>query len=105
MSVIVSRGNHMFHGEGETLKTTEKQLKCIMGPETPMGQKNIDCQVSKVSVFPDSPSYKHPYVELKELPPHLEYVFLEQNSKLTVIISLMLEVGQKEKLVTMLREH
>nr|GEV00541.1 reverse transcriptase domain-containing protein [Tanacetum cinerariifolium] len=36
-----------------------------------------------------------PKIELKDLPPHLEYVFLESNNKLPVIISK--ELGDEEK--------
>lgn len=70
-----------------------------------MEQKDIDDQISEVSVTPDSSVSTHPNVELKELPPHLEYVFLEKGSKLPVIISSMLNAGQKEKLVIMLHEQ
>lgn len=50
-------------------------------------------------------SSKHLDVELKELTSHLEYVFLEEGSKLPVIILLTLESGPKESLATMLCEH
>ncbi|GKG14839.1 hypothetical protein Tco_0354439, partial [Tanacetum coccineum] len=36
-----------------------------------------------------------PEVELKDLPPHLEYAFLEGNDKLPVIIAKDLSVGEK----------
>ncbi|GKG09245.1 hypothetical protein Tco_0337991, partial [Tanacetum coccineum] len=40
-----------------------------------------------------------PEVELKELPPHLEYVFLEENNKLPVIISKYLSQEEKTSLI------
>lgn len=68
-------------------------------------QKDIDYQVSKVSVGPHSlPPNQHD-VKLKELLEHLEYVLLEEGSKLPVIISLILKEAQKERLVTMLHKH
>nr|GFB04367.1 reverse transcriptase domain-containing protein [Tanacetum cinerariifolium] len=46
-----------------------------------------------------------PEVELKDLPPHLEYVFLEGDNKLPVIIAK--ELGDKEKadLIKVLKSH
>nr|GEU41044.1 reverse transcriptase domain-containing protein [Tanacetum cinerariifolium] len=41
-----------------------------------------------------------PEVELKDLPPHLEYVFLEGDDKLLVIIAKDLSVGEKIALIT-----
>ncbi|GJV11804.1 hypothetical protein Tco_1353345 [Tanacetum coccineum] len=49
------------------------------------------CFYAKYDDEPVSPvfnaTYYDPEVELKELPPHLEYAFLEENNKLPVIIS------------------
>ncbi|GKF62823.1 hypothetical protein Tco_0182877, partial [Tanacetum coccineum] len=42
-------------------------------------------------------------VELKELPPHLEYAFLEENNKLPVIISKDLSVDEKTDLIKFLK--
>nr|GEV92656.1 reverse transcriptase domain-containing protein [Tanacetum cinerariifolium] len=44
-------------------------------------------------------------VELKDLPPHLEYVFLEGNDKLPVIIAKDLSVEEKTALITVLKSH
>ena len=46
-----------------------------------------------------------PKLELKPLPPHLQYAFLEENSRLQVIISSTLSDLEKEKLLRVLREH
>src|SRR5262249_25631206 len=46
-----------------------------------------------------------PELELKELPEHLEYTLLKENSNLPVIISSKLNDEQKEKLLKVLREH
>nr|GEW86175.1 reverse transcriptase domain-containing protein [Tanacetum cinerariifolium] len=46
-----------------------------------------------------------PEVELKDLPPHLEYVFLEGDDKLPVIIAKDLSVEEKTALITVLKLH
>nr|GFD16917.1 reverse transcriptase domain-containing protein [Tanacetum cinerariifolium] len=44
-----------------------------------------------------------PEVELKELPPHLEYAFLGENNKWPVIISKDLSVNEKSALIKVLK--
>nr|GEY26103.1 reverse transcriptase domain-containing protein [Tanacetum cinerariifolium] len=56
--------------------------------------KNCEAKTDKSSI--DEP----PEVELKDLPPHLEYVFLEGNDKLPVIIMKDLSVEEKTTLIT-----
>nr|GEW74795.1 reverse transcriptase domain-containing protein, chloroplastic [Tanacetum cinerariifolium] len=46
-----------------------------------------------------------PEVELKDLPPHLEYVFLEGDNKLPVIISKDLSEEEKTNLIMVLKSH
>nr|GFB12896.1 DNA-directed DNA polymerase [Tanacetum cinerariifolium] len=46
-----------------------------------------------------------PVVELKALPPHLEYAFLEGDDKLPVIIVKYLSVEEKTALITVLKSH
>nr|GEX17664.1 reverse transcriptase domain-containing protein [Tanacetum cinerariifolium] len=46
-----------------------------------------------------------PVVELKALPPHLEYAFLEGDDKLPVIIAKDLSVEEKTALITVLNSH
>ncbi|GJU68402.1 reverse transcriptase domain-containing protein [Tanacetum coccineum] len=49
--------------------------------------------------------HEPPEVELKELPPHLEYAFLEGDNKLPVIIAKELDVEEKSALVKVLKSH
>nr|GEW21349.1 retrovirus-related Pol polyprotein from transposon 17.6 [Tanacetum cinerariifolium] len=49
--------------------------------------------------------YEPPEVELKDLPPHLEYAFLEGNDKLLVIIAKDLSVEEKTALIMVLESH
>nr|GEV89050.1 reverse transcriptase domain-containing protein [Tanacetum cinerariifolium] len=44
-------------------------------------------------------------VKLKDLPPHLEYAFLEGDDKLSFIISKDLSVEEKAALITVLKSH
>nr|GEY49501.1 putative reverse transcriptase domain-containing protein [Tanacetum cinerariifolium] len=46
-----------------------------------------------------------PEVEHKDLPPHLEYAFLEGDDKLPVIIAKDLSVEEKTALITILKSH
>ncbi|GJS21560.1 reverse transcriptase domain-containing protein [Tanacetum coccineum] len=51
------------------------------------------------------PKDEIPEVELKELPPHLEYAFLEENNKLPVIISKDLSQEEKTSLINILKNR
>ncbi|GJR63419.1 hypothetical protein Tco_1505581 [Tanacetum coccineum] len=46
-----------------------------------------------------------PEVKLKDLPPHLEYAFLEGDNKLPVIIAKDLSVEEKAALIKVLKSH
>ncbi|GJT14738.1 reverse transcriptase domain-containing protein [Tanacetum coccineum] len=46
-----------------------------------------------------------PELELKDLPSHLEYAYLEENDKLPVIIAKGLKNDQKEALINVLKSH
>nr|GFC94298.1 reverse transcriptase domain-containing protein [Tanacetum cinerariifolium] len=46
-----------------------------------------------------------PEVELKDLPPHLKYTFLEGDDKLPVIIVKYFSVEEKTALITVLKSH
>ncbi|GJZ61876.1 reverse transcriptase domain-containing protein [Tanacetum coccineum] len=46
-----------------------------------------------------------PEVELKDLPPHLEYAFLEGNNKLPIIIAKDLKNEEKAALIEVLKSH
>ncbi|GJU94281.1 reverse transcriptase domain-containing protein [Tanacetum coccineum] len=51
------------------------------------------------------PKDEIPEVKLKELPPHLEYAFLEENNKLPVIISKDLSQDEKTSLINVLKNR
>ncbi|GKB05811.1 hypothetical protein Tco_0834006, partial [Tanacetum coccineum] len=54
-----------------------------------------DLKVVEPKESSHEPKDEIPEVELKELPPNLEYAFLEENNKLPVIISK--DLSQDEK--------
>ncbi|GKF92235.1 hypothetical protein Tco_0278954, partial [Tanacetum coccineum] len=51
------------------------------------------------------PTDEIPEVELKELPPHLEYAFLEENNKLPILISKDLSQDEKTSLINVLKNQ
>ncbi|GJX96582.1 DNA-directed DNA polymerase [Tanacetum coccineum] len=50
-------------------------------------------------------SVEPPRLELKELPEHLEYTFLQENNQLPVVISSTLSADEKTRLLEVLRDH
>nr|GEZ90269.1 hypothetical protein [Tanacetum cinerariifolium] len=59
------------------------------------------CEAKTVKSFVDEP----PEVELKDLPPHLEYAFLEGDNKFLVIIAKELGDEEKSALIKVLKSH
>nr|GEW04324.1 reverse transcriptase domain-containing protein [Tanacetum cinerariifolium] len=75
---------------------------------TPFG--NSDFLVEEELKIYEAKTHKSPVdepsvVELKALPPHLEYAFLEGDEKLPVIIAKDLSVEEKTALITVLKSH
>nr|GEV27117.1 reverse transcriptase domain-containing protein [Tanacetum cinerariifolium] len=68
-------------------------------PLPPQKLKVVEPNNEKYSI--DEP----PVVELKDLPPHLEYVFLEGDDKLPVIIAKDLKDDEKTALIKVLKSH
>nr|GFB28897.1 reverse transcriptase domain-containing protein [Tanacetum cinerariifolium] len=68
-------------------------------PLPPQELKVVEPKNEKSSI--DEP----PVVELKELPPHLEYAFLEGDDKLPVIIAKVLKDEEKTALINVLKSH
>ncbi|GJZ32660.1 reverse transcriptase domain-containing protein [Tanacetum coccineum] len=68
-------------------------------PETRKDLKIYEANNEKSSVN------EPPEVELKDLPPHLEYAFLEGNDKLPVIIAKELKNEEKAALIEVLKSH
>ncbi|GKC65990.1 reverse transcriptase domain-containing protein, partial [Tanacetum coccineum] len=79
------------------------------GDYSPGIQKDLKVVEPKKSSIEYATSYEpkveSPEVELKELPPHLEYVFLQENNKLPVIISKNLSQDEKTSLINVLKNR
>ncbi|GJZ67297.1 reverse transcriptase domain-containing protein [Tanacetum coccineum] len=79
------------------------------GDYLPGIQKDLKVVEPKTSSVEYATSYEPkdeiPEVELKELPPHLEYAFLEENNKLPVIISKDLSLEEKTSLINVLKNR
>ncbi|GJU38737.1 hypothetical protein Tco_1191694 [Tanacetum coccineum] len=67
------------------------------------GQKKLQILEDKTIV--ESSVDEPPEVELKELPPHLEYAFLEGNDKLPIIIAKDLKDEEKAALLKVLKSN
>nr|GEW66270.1 hypothetical protein [Tanacetum cinerariifolium] len=79
-------------------------------PSPPSYQGNYMLEVRKklkiCEAHSEKSSVDEPHVaELKELPPHLEYAFLEGDEKLPVIIAKDLSVEEKTALITILKSQ
>ncbi|GJR54045.1 reverse transcriptase domain-containing protein [Tanacetum coccineum] len=81
------------------LEETDAFLALADDPTSPEELKLCEAKTAKSLI--DEP----PEVELKDFPPHLEYVFLEDNNKLPVIISKDLSVDEKTALIKVLKSR
>ncbi|GJV02111.1 hypothetical protein Tco_1335680 [Tanacetum coccineum] len=69
---------------------------------SPLPPKDLKCEELKsVKSSVDEP----PKLELKDLPSHLEYAFLEGTNKLPIIIAKNLKDEEKERLIKVLKSH
>nr|GEU30254.1 hypothetical protein [Tanacetum cinerariifolium] len=76
----------------------------------PLNQRNYLPEVRKKLKICEAKSDKSsvdepPEVELKDLPPYLEYALLEGDNKFSVIIAKDLSVEEKTALITVLKSH
>ncbi|GJS71021.1 hypothetical protein Tco_0703862 [Tanacetum coccineum] len=71
-------------------------------PSSPLPSKELNFEELKIikSSIDDPPE-----LELKDLPSHLEYAFLEETNKLPVIISKDLKDDEKARLLKVLKSH
>nr|GFC87239.1 reverse transcriptase domain-containing protein [Tanacetum cinerariifolium] len=78
-------------------------------PEPPSNQKDYFSSVRKdlkvVDPKNQSSDDEPPEVELKELPPHLEYAFLGDNKKWPVIIAKDLNINEKTAFINVLKSR
>ncbi|GJZ41249.1 reverse transcriptase domain-containing protein [Tanacetum coccineum] len=79
-------------------------------PSPPPNQGNYFPEIRKELKLYEAKTIKSsidelPEVELKDLPPHLEYAFLEDNNKFPVIIAKDLSVDEKTALIKVLKSR
>ncbi|GKA04144.1 putative reverse transcriptase domain-containing protein [Tanacetum coccineum] len=67
-------------------------------PVEPLQWKALEDRLKPSSMEPPKP-------ELKELPEHLEYAFLQENNQLLVVISFALSSDKKTRLLEVLQNH
>nr|GFA28348.1 reverse transcriptase domain-containing protein [Tanacetum cinerariifolium] len=91
-SILIEIENSVFDPKGDIL-LIEKLLN-----EDPCQFPPMDLKVAEESMEKSSVE-EPPELELKELPPHLEYAFLGDNNKWPVIISKDLSVDEKTALI------
>nr|GEZ80305.1 reverse transcriptase domain-containing protein [Tanacetum cinerariifolium] len=87
LTILNSEPLPLFPNHEQYLPSFEKELKI--------------CKAKTVKSSIDEP----PEVELKDLPPHLEYAFLEGDNKLPVIIAKELGDDEKSALIKVLKSH
>ncbi|GJV39162.1 reverse transcriptase domain-containing protein [Tanacetum coccineum] len=92
---ILARGLSNLDNESPNSYSNQE----IVSPKTQEEIKLCEAKTVKSSI--DKP----PEVELKDLPPHLEYAFLEDDNKLPVIIAKELSLGEKADLIKVLKSH
>ncbi|GJT00243.1 reverse transcriptase domain-containing protein [Tanacetum coccineum] len=88
-----------FDSEGDILL-----LKKLLNddPSSPLHTKELNFEELKIiKSYIDDP----PELELKDLPSHLEYAFLEDTNKLPVIIAKNLKDDEKARLLKVLKSH
>ncbi|GKA76943.1 DNA-directed DNA polymerase [Tanacetum coccineum] len=88
--------------EEEEEEDSHKELAVSFHPRTepvvPLEWKALENRLKQSSFEP-------PKLELKELPEHLEYAFLQENNQLPVVISSALSTVKKDRLLEVLRNH
>ncbi|GJX57688.1 reverse transcriptase domain-containing protein [Tanacetum coccineum] len=88
-----------FKPEGD-IRLIEEMLN--NDPYSPLLLKDLKCEELKsVKSLVDEPSE----LELKNLPSHLKYAFLEGTNKLPIIIAKNLKDEEKERLIKVLKSH
>nr|GEZ51995.1 reverse transcriptase domain-containing protein [Tanacetum cinerariifolium] len=73
-------------------------------PTSPKVDQSYELKICEVKVSKSSID-EPPDVELKDLPPHLEYAFMEGDDRLPVIIAKDLSVEEKTALIMILKSH
>nr|GEV80643.1 reverse transcriptase domain-containing protein [Tanacetum cinerariifolium] len=104
---ISSEFNATYYDPGGDILILEALLN--NDPEPPLNQNDYFSSVRKdlkvVELKNQSSDDEPPEVELKEVPPHLEYAFLGEKEKWPVIIAKDLNVNEKIALINVLKSR
>ncbi|GKC92283.1 hypothetical protein Tco_1157725 [Tanacetum coccineum] len=84
--------------EGDSKEVQAFSFCPKMEPVEPLEWKAPENQLKPLSIEP-------PELELKELPEHLEYTFLQENKQLPIVISSVLSTVEKARLLEVLKNH
>nr|GEX53910.1 reverse transcriptase domain-containing protein [Tanacetum cinerariifolium] len=93
--VVTNRHTNSFELTGQLEKLLNEDLFQLPPMDLKLAEE------TKAKSFIEEP----PELELKELPSHLEYAFLEESNKLPVIIAKDLKNVEKEALINVLKSH
>ncbi|GJT34482.1 retrovirus-related pol polyprotein from transposon TNT 1-94 [Tanacetum coccineum] len=94
-----------FEGSDFILKKSSSELFLILHNKLGIDEANVRKELKICEAKTDETSIDEPpEVELKDLPPHLEYAFLEGDNKLPVIIAKNLN-WEKAALIKVLQSH
>ncbi|KAJ9544639.1 hypothetical protein OSB04_024346 [Centaurea solstitialis] len=94
-------GQFFEPGESEESLSIELEQKEVIGGEEQEFEELKQEDKVRVKTSLEEP----PELELKDLPDHLEYRFLQGNNSLPVIISALLTTDEKERLIAVLKRH
>nr|GEX47238.1 reverse transcriptase domain-containing protein [Tanacetum cinerariifolium]GEX47241.1 reverse transcriptase domain-containing protein [Tanacetum cinerariifolium] len=99
-SDVIASGNPTPFEESDfLLEEVDAFLALEDDPTSPEVDHSYELKIFKAKTDKSS-IYEPPEVELKDLPPHLEYAFLEGDDKFPVIIAKDLSVVEKTALIT-----
>ncbi|GJV08483.1 reverse transcriptase domain-containing protein [Tanacetum coccineum] len=91
------------YGEEITLRVDNEAVTFNLDQTTRYSSTN-DKSVNRIDII-DAVCEEASGLELKDLPPHLEYAYLEENDKLPVIIAKGLNDDEKDALLKVLKSH
>ncbi|GKC75223.1 reverse transcriptase domain-containing protein, partial [Tanacetum coccineum] len=92
------------YGEELTLRVDDESITFKVGQTSRYSYNDVE-SVKRIDVIDVSCEEYAQELELKDLPSHLEYVFLEGTDKLPVIISKELKDEEKDALLKVIKSH
>ncbi|KAK5785823.1 hypothetical protein PVK06_040442 [Gossypium arboreum] len=99
----------LCHAQGEEVDDDDSEtgkIKAELNFNEPLQRQAEYVGITGNDDLKQKPSFEEPpKLELKQLPNHLEYAFLGNNSTLPVIIASNLQPKEKEELIQVLKEH